>query len=293
MPQNSGSSRFWQSIASKIHGRSKSRERASDVGTEEIEAEKKPQQLGLQQVNRNLPLDDKSSSRIYEVDIVAIHGLDGSAFGTWTVDSSNEKTHKRTSTNWITDFLPRDVPGARIFTYGYESHLLFSKSRATVDDFAQKLLFALKVSRQDQEQRPIIFITHSLGGIVCKQALILANEDSNFSILLDKTIGILFFGTPHRGATGTPDVGIFLGNVFDTLSSASLARLAVGKTRTDLLETLKANSQDLRRITKSFSHISKMLQIVTIFETEELKPFARLVRRVPPIDSALFQLSSI
>ena len=279
MPQNARSSKFWRSITSKIHGRSNSRGRGPEAETEEIEAQEEPPRPGLYLLNERPPLVDKPSVNTHEVDIVAVHGLNGRAFGTWTVESLNEETHEKIYTNWIKDFLPSDIRGARIFTYSYESHVLFSKSRATVNDFAQKLLFALKARRIGQERRPIIFIAHSLGGIVCKQALILAKEDANFRTLLESTVGILFFGTPHRGANNTPDVGIFLGNMFDSLSGAFMARLVVGRTRIDLLESLKANSPDLRRITKSFTHLCGTLQIVTVFETEEMKGLPIMVRR--------------
>ena len=44
--------------------------------------------------------------------IIAVHGLDGHREKTWTAD--NKKM-------WLKDFLPFDIPNARIFTYGYNA----------------------------------------------------------------------------------------------------------------------------------------------------------------------------
>jgi hypothetical protein len=94
--------------------------------------------------------------------IVAIHGLGGDAYGTWTHENGKL---------WLQDFLPFQIPEARILTYGYDSMVAFSKSSADVDDFARDLLQRLKSVRKAAEERarPLYFICHSLGGILFKQ----------------------------------------------------------------------------------------------------------------------------
>ncbi|KAH6895556.1 ankyrin repeat-containing domain protein [Thelonectria olida] len=115
----------------------------------------------------------KLHPRVYDpsqcdVDIVALHGLSGNAFKTWT----DKDDHL-----WLRDSLPDHIPNARIMTFGYDSALRNSKSRMTVFDFAQDLLERLLAERKDptERERPLIFLCHSLGGIVAKQALILAH----------------------------------------------------------------------------------------------------------------------
>jgi hypothetical protein len=95
--------------------------------------------------------------------IIAIHGLGGDAYGTWAHDNGKL---------WLRDFLPSQIPEARILTYGYDSEVAFSKSSAEVDDFARDLLQRLKSVRKSAEERarPLFFICHSLGGILFKQA---------------------------------------------------------------------------------------------------------------------------
>jgi hypothetical protein len=93
--------------------------------------------------------------------IVLVHGLNGDATKSWTND--------KTGAFWPEDFLPKDIPDARVLTYGYNAAAAFGNTTATIIDHAKGLLSSLVDRRDDDETRPIIFIAHSLGGIVVKQ----------------------------------------------------------------------------------------------------------------------------
>lgn len=110
------------------------------------------------------PQDDNDPEAI---DIVALHGLNGHWEKTWQSDKS---TSKGGGAMWLRDFLPQQIPHARIMSFGYDSVLLFSKSTSDVATFAEQLLESLLSMRMNvPETRPIIFICHSLGGIVVKK----------------------------------------------------------------------------------------------------------------------------
>ncbi|KAF5639076.1 ankyrin repeat [Fusarium sp. NRRL 52700] len=131
------------------------------------------------------------------VDIVAIHGLNGHRDKTW-ID-------KATRLNWLEDkeCLQKDFPAARILTFGYNSRTYFSRSISDVRDFSSELLAALKAWRRSaaEQSRPLVFICHSLGGLVFKQAVIHAHEQNHhYSSILDNIHGVVFFATPHRGS---------------------------------------------------------------------------------------------
>jgi hypothetical protein len=101
------------------------------------------------------------------VDIVAIHGLNGHYEKTWTTTSQG-------NVNWLQDLLPQQLPNARIMSYSYNSIVEFSKAVSGIKIFAEQLLEDLISWRLTvyERERPIIFICHSLGGLVFKQVYI-------------------------------------------------------------------------------------------------------------------------
>jgi predicted alpha/beta-fold hydrolase len=106
---------------------------------------------------------DKSADNF---SIIAVHGLGGDWEKTWTDDNG---------ALWLRDFLPSQLPSARIMSYGYNSSTAFSKAVTDINDEAAMLLDRLDGERQneDQKARPIIFVSHSLGGIVVKKVCVL------------------------------------------------------------------------------------------------------------------------
>ncbi|KAI9777234.1 MAG: hypothetical protein M1839_008964 [Geoglossum umbratile] len=143
-------------------------------------------------------LEDKPEDETGLVDIVAIHGLTGHYRNTWRAKSDSGKEH-----NWLKDFLPQEIPNARIMSFGYNSAVQFSKSVADIETFADGLVEDLMSWRRSsvEKERPLIFICHSFGGIVFKSALIRARERDRYETLLKKIRGVAFFGVPHKGSS--------------------------------------------------------------------------------------------
>ena len=67
--------------------------------------------------------------------------------------------------------MPSQLPAARIMSYGYDSKTLFTESAENISDIAKNLLEHLSMKRKDVQEmsRPIMFISHSLGGIIVKE----------------------------------------------------------------------------------------------------------------------------
>ncbi|EXK25027.1 hypothetical protein FOMG_18285 [Fusarium oxysporum f. sp. melonis 26406] len=199
-----------------------------------------------------------------DVDIVAVHGLNGSARKTWT-DSA-------TGQCWLEDLLPESTPRCRVLTFGYDSKLAFSKSRSGVEAFARDLLNRLRIVRSSSEarNRPLVFIAHSLGGIVVKKALIIAHNGSEvYAPILKATTGIIFLGTPHRGSDLVP-WGILLSNLVGVTS--------IGKNiRKELLRTLNKDSDMLMEISSQFLQRATSLKIMSFIEQQVESPLTTLV----------------
>jgi hypothetical protein len=95
--------------------------------------------------------------------IIAVHGLNGHREKTWT--------HKD-GIFWPKDLLPCKIPNARIMIWGYDANT-HSSDRVSAQylyDHAKVLASDLSLQRRltNSEKRPILFVAHSLGGIIVK-----------------------------------------------------------------------------------------------------------------------------
>lgn len=103
------------------------------------------------------------------VDIVAVHGLGGHYAHTWTWTPESSASGEQC--NWLRDLLPAQVPHARIMSFGYNSAVAGSKSIGDIRTFGEQLLTRILLARdhRPQNRHHVIFICHSLGGIVVKK----------------------------------------------------------------------------------------------------------------------------
>jgi hypothetical protein len=141
------------------------------------------------------------------------------------------------------------------------------RNHNSIYDFAWEFLNCLGDARQSDalSRRPLLFIAHSLGGIITKEALRQANlkgahqPGAHLRDIFLSTTGIIFFGTPHRGA----DPRGFLQHV------AERAVRAAGFTvNQKVFETLLPNSERLKELLDEFPLlVNKMkLNIVSFRE---------------------------
>ena len=88
------------------------------------------------------PSDDANIRETYSIDIVTIHGITGDAYDTWTHENGKL---------WLRDFLPKDIPGARVFSFGYPAEVFCSLGTGNLDTFGRSLLERLKRERRQKE----------------------------------------------------------------------------------------------------------------------------------------------
>lgn len=133
--------------------------------------------------------------------VVAVHGLAGDSFSTWT--------DKSTGKLWLRDFLPHSTyfVNARVLSFGYDSRAFISPfanaSTGRVFTFAEELLGALSDQRVRARGRPIILIGHSLVGIVIKSVCLSRKPISNCGgVTCVDNLGRLW-STPKLNPTST------------------------------------------------------------------------------------------
>lgn len=154
---------------------------------------------------------------------------------------------------WPRDLLPKTIPNARVLTYGYDTnirHILGAPaSKHTVYDIGRNFLVSLEAERRLEPSRPVLFIAHSLGGIVVKEMLRRAGRAQEHQrSIFNSTIGVCFFGTPHSGAD---PLGYSQG-IIENIGKALGFR--VNKT---IVDTLLPSSERLRELRDEFGPMAQ------------------------------------
>ena len=90
-------------------------------------------------------------------------------------------------------------------TFGYNTRVTQGYKAANQSNIfahARNLLYELESKRRSTPDRHLIFIVHSLGGIITKEALRRFEVDPDPKVvkIFGSTRAIFFFGTPHRGS---------------------------------------------------------------------------------------------
>ncbi|KAK9800153.1 hypothetical protein SCARD494_01946 [Seiridium cardinale] len=247
-------------------------------------------------------LFEPEGPRIPIVDVVFVHGFTGHPYRTWASKGNNskierddapepkrrklfgrkdEKTtsgksyHQFTETYWPRDFVPAGVPDARVrvLTFGYDTkirHVLGAQgSENSVYDHAKELLQSLDDYRidPDSRKRPIIFIAHSLGGIVIKEAIRQSqriggsHRQRSLHQISESVIGIIFFGTPHRGADPRGFLQHIAQKVCETMGF---------RANKQIVDTLMPNSERLKELLDDFPPLAREKKWIVYSFQEQL-----------------------
>lgn len=110
------------------------------------------------------------------------------------------------------DWLPKDHPNARVFGINYETALAEwsanpirncpCETKGTIENRSKDLLKNMVAAGIGDGGRPIVWVGHSMGGLVAKSVIVQAADNGNMRVrqLAENSRGILFLGTPHRGS---------------------------------------------------------------------------------------------
>lgn len=195
------------------------------------------------------------------VDIVFVHGLTGDSYDTWL--------HKKSGIHWPSHLLGQDIPGIRVLSFGFDADVVRflgreSASNSRLTNHAESLVNNLVQEREqsEAEERKIIFVAHSLGGLITEQALTYSktSAETHLKQVEHHTIGIAFLGVPHCGS--------------DLEAWATIARKMVTiikRTNKSILDVLNPNSEMLHQIEHNFHNNLRQrnhnpIQITGFFE---------------------------
>jgi hypothetical protein len=127
-------------------------------------------------------------------DVVFIHGLGGDARDTWEANGDPRLFWPE----WLGDDLPR----LGVWSVGYDaspSGWLGGHTMPLIDRATNLLA---RLDARGIGERPLVFITHSMGGLLCKELLRqgATNGQTRWEQLVGHTKGVVFLATPHTGA---------------------------------------------------------------------------------------------
>ena len=187
------------------------------------------------------------------IDIVFVHGLGGTSLRSWCRDRDLDCL-------WPKVWLPDDLPTARVLTFGYNTHFSSKKEQAfsTISDFATDLLFRMKYGENTPErlgQVPIIFVAHSMGGLVFKKAFVQGHLNTEFSEIISMIKAALFLATPHRGT-----------DLAETLNKF-LASSLFGHSPKEYITELARRSPTIDELNEAFRHHASKLRLFSFYET--------------------------
>ncbi|KAK7976268.1 hypothetical protein PG989_014731 [Apiospora arundinis] len=182
--------------------------------------------------------------------ICLVHGLFGGPWKTFAAKRRPPRDEKGASKGvfWPRDLLPTIVRNVRIISFGFDADVekfMGAASLNTIHQHSRNLLNTM--CDQLDSQLPIIFVAHSLGGVIVKDALNQsagATTDQTRQRLLENTHGIIFLGTPHRGSSSAT-----YGRTAFRLSQV----VAFQSANIKLITALERNSETLDRISTEFN----------------------------------------
>ncbi|KAG8529142.1 uncharacterized protein KY384_005777 [Bacidia gigantensis] len=199
-----------------------------------------------------------------KVDIVFVHGLNGHPKKTWTAEKSK--------LFWPAQLLPPilEESKARILVYGYDATVASftdGVSKDKIHNHAESLVASLAANRNIRRaaERPIIFVAHSLGGLVVKRALIYSEDikgshTEHLRSIYVSTYGILFLGTPHRGS----DIAKW-GSLLESICRGVMPSGLVDSNPA-LVDALKRENETLQVIDRQFIQLISRFRVYFFHE---------------------------
>ncbi|KAL6835384.1 hypothetical protein V8C40DRAFT_234261, partial [Trichoderma camerunense] len=200
---------------------------------------------------------------------------------TTTLPEENDSHHKPVF--WPADLLPNECPSSRILTFGYDSKVTKYRAGAinhnSILSHSKDLLFSLHRERHKHLNRPLVFVAHSLGGIVVKEMLARSSSSSETELknIVESTATIVFLGTPHRGSQGVAALGEVVRSL---VSSFGMETTPV------ILDALGLKTTDLIRAQEDFSTLWQKYDF-RVKTFQEGLSLAKLKKKVVPDHSSL------
>ncbi|KAL2147255.1 hypothetical protein VTI28DRAFT_10245 [Corynascus sepedonium] len=142
------------------------------------------------------------------VDVIAVPCPGADPVDTWTsgdeswsetsiLSDTESRSSLRRPGPWVTKNLRKAASIARVFLYTHRS----LEDGITLKSLSEDLLSQVEQIRDGVIVRPLFFVGHSIGGLIVKEALVMAKASPQYRTIVNNCYGVSFFGTPHRGSS--------------------------------------------------------------------------------------------
>ncbi|KHN94939.1 ankyrin repeat protein [Metarhizium album ARSEF 1941] len=179
-------------------------------------------------------------------------GLMGRYYGALSMrDAQVKDDSERPAPSWVRQGIRREADKARILLYEHPQ----IEEDTTLSALADGLLHNLQHLRENEhDERPVVFVGHSVGGLVVKMALVKAGRDARYENILRQCYGVAFFGSSYFSL---PSLACSIQNLLQ-LSSPLPASVT---------DDLRVGNSLLIRADEDFKAVSNDLQVWTFYET--------------------------
>ena len=164
-------------------------------------------------MSADFTFENVCSADVPLLDVIFVHGLTGDAHETWSNGADD---------GFWPEWLKDDLKYLSVYTLGYPASLFEKWAKKEMDIFERAGNVLEHLTAKGIGERPIVFVTHSLGGILTKILIRKSNEsgEEDYKKVSEATRLVIFLSTPHTGAS--------LANVLKVIpkTSKSIALLA-------------------------------------------------------------------
>ncbi|XP_053316833.1 protein SERAC1 [Spea bombifrons] len=216
-------------------------------------------------------------------DILFVHGLLGAAFKTWRQQDRDEQLGESAAQDddytdcWPKAWLAADCPGVRIISVEYDTQLSEWRAKCPADSHRKTMAYRSsellnKLKAAGVGKRPIIWVSHSMGGLLVKKMLLNASKNEDMLDFVKNTQAIAFFSVPHSGsrlAEYTVNARLLL---FPSIEVKELSK----------------DSPALKELNDEFLQFAKNkdLKIISFVETLPTRVSSMMKLHVVPLESA-------
>ncbi len=195
--------------------------------------------------------------------VIFIHGLGGDGISTWMYEGKVETGKSQEETNiYFPQMLSSDFPKLNVWSLDYSAKITkwsdsskFNELSRESNEILEYLLGKLV------DDKPIILITHSLGGIIAKELLRTSKESNNLrrEKFFEKVKAVSFLATPHGGSKWA--------NVLDNINTV-LPFLRMG----EKIDTLTYGNAYLEGLADWYrNNVVGEIETQAFYETEKTK----------------------